>query len=1755
MSDRKRKFVNSDKWSGEAPRKGASSQKWMNIGPTSVKCVEGDVLDAFIAENDIVSTTDWEPTQNGRILRITGINQWKRLTITHYSTGTVAFQGDPALASKACRLLSHFLGNDLDDSSDGDVTEKKPEAEPCAPAAKIEAPMDPPPPLQVGVATGVFSSSAGSAGGSSTLHAAPPTRYYDSYGSYRTPSASSSSSSSSDTTPPYAFIGTPPPSGTPEMASGLSAPRKQLGGGLATGLFSSSSSSSSSALPPPPGIHWRPPALAPPPGMSLTSPTDEKGPDRREVKEQQRPPGSPPPPPPPPPARRPPRNAPFLSRWLTWLMLFLVAGAVTDLPGDSSRMSPRLFGPSYASDSEGDGPALTRRTAAVPVEASRPARTTRVTSKVAENLQNAANKAATAKSKKVREPKEAEKKAFIVEGVTEHRVVNGRLQFSVKWEGYPLEHVDRWQSAEHFIPQVPLKVSEYLSTLDRPALPTISDRPITGMKIVSEKLFFYQENRKKGVTAASMCAQQPQLVSHYLRSDELGPPPSEPASAAPAFAEPSSPASSSVPDVLSPPASPSSPPSSQPSSPAPRSQLPSVSQSQAASAPLPSQAPLTGFGGANILTAVPGAHGFQRNLLPIMVEAHVHSAPLRRLVPTRFLRDEQKIAWRKSLVDFYAHAHTVLQKWRRNHDPLLALNLILEFAQFPSRVLLEQTTLTKSRKETKVFIDGVEQSWVVPASAAAPPQEHSSRDGPPSTFTHDQTIAKRSVKLYKSGRKDAASKTLHSLGTAPRTAATRDALRELTIPQQRSSPKPAVTADLPRIKGQTVKRVKSAAMKVGSLDVYGWSDDMLSLVINCPATATCPTPLQVHEDIISMLSATSQVPDAVAYVVTAGFHTALNKVSPGENESRVSAGDPPKIRPVNSGTMLAKHVGSDLLRTPQARKAREKMGPIQKGVGTKNGMDKAVHLLRAAYRSRMALVSVDGSNAFNALYRKAISKAVESRWPEAAPFCEKYYNLAIPVLYVYYDDGGALCVEVSHSWEGVKQGDTVASDFYSITAGFHIYEPLSAAVPVATTAERTYNVNAVAAMDDFTAIWECPPIGSNAEEWRQWYVQIAAYLIKFDEIANPIGIFRNSKGKILVPLDAPPPPPAADTFGIDLGELVVRDGIIELGSPIGTDAFMLAYATEKAAAASGRVSAIASLCPDEPQVALGMLSSGASCSLDYLTRTTPHSPILPALVAFDDHLMKTTLGIVCPPSVTDLLPLAKVDTAKLLLQLPIRNNGLAIFPTADKAPASFLSSFIASASDPLLAKLKSTLLPYIAEAVDRFASLAGLDVNKASPVSTILPADCSKLLSTPYTSRLQNLYYSRRGIMGVLTSYLQQVRLQNLRQSVLPPEGADLSLLSRREKSEILHVLTTTSRGRIASVVVADLAFRDNRIGAEPLRAALCYNLSLPATSFGSESDTNFPYPVQKCAKDGGAVFDTCGDHATGCAYCHSARSATHSGLRGAYVRFARAANFTVSSEPSTYSILQGLFSTPDQLKALFPKYNDPAASRRRVALEASLGDVRNAPNAANRREIVAGIVASERSNPPPAAAAEGVAVRADVLAVPDDGRGRALLVDVTGIHCSSKESASRQLRYHVQLQRRSNVSFAANFHLASNAGDSPAVAKAVSQKHKKYGLIETLANIQAAGAGPQLPLKFVAGVMTHRCEMATELVDSIEYCTGRYKAGLRVTPDIDGRTPARAAASFRARFKQALCAQMVAGFGRQLLATSAMGLSAAINA
>ena len=59
--------------------------------------------------------------------------------------------------------------------------------------------------------------------------------------------------------------------------------------------------------------------------------------------------------------------------------------------------------------------------------------------------------------------------------------------------------------------------------------------------------------------------------------------------------------------------------------------------------------------------------------------------------------------------------------------------------------------------------------------------------------------------------------------------------------------------------------------------------------------------------------------------------------------------------------------------------------------------------MRGAYNQRKAILSLDGIGAFANIKRKAIIDGAKILWPEASPFLEKFYNLPIPVLYLYRD--------------------------------------------------------------------------------------------------------------------------------------------------------------------------------------------------------------------------------------------------------------------------------------------------------------------------------------------------------------------------------------------------------------------------------------------------------------------------------------------------------------------------------------------------------------------------------------------------------------------------------------------------------------------------------------------------------------------------------------------------------------------------------
>jgi hypothetical protein len=1474
---------------------------------------------------------------------------------------------------------------------------------------------------------------------------------------------------------------------------------------------------------------------------------------------------------------------------------------------DMPSVASCLFGAQFSSDSEGDGPPMTRHASA----SAKPSRQLTPTKKVLENrLRLNERKESSSKSgvslrneamvntvASVAEGAVADA-AFEVESIVEMRVdADGRLEFAVKWALFPLG-VDKWQPAVSLFEGTPKLVADYLCSCDVPVYTKVAK--IVSSEIKDGQQFFgvVSGRRTTSMNAAKAVFLYPTKVGLFIRKvcsvddgarddaynlnlqDFMGAGDIVPDDQADFFeadavlevndhgiggevyAEEAAAVVDQSPDV----AEEAAVIERQSSAAAaavvlarqqlffPNQQADPGSRQQV----LPrQQAAHNGMGAqvsssvTKLVSTVPkNVADINAILLPIILQAHIWSRPLARLPPTRFLSDDTKLAWRAAIVEFYQVLHVNIRKFKNTSDELLLLNMVLTFIQFPAMVLVNLTKLRKVQHESIVTLDGVIQSFVIPPHALS-----NGDDALPeyvqSNFVHECAAAKGCIAAVKSGRRKKGNKILTSFGVSGRNVSTRDALRRLIVKPNRDHESIDVTADIPFNKSQTAKQVRNSAMTIGSIDAYGWGADFLSLVVNVPGIGGSPSPLEIHAEFIGLLSQTSKVSDAVAWVMAAGVSTPLNKVPAKENIDRVNNGFAPVIRPVVGGTMPLKSVGSNLLNSSHGRKAMNTMANIQRGVSVKNGCDSTAHILRGAFLQKKMLLSLDAINAFNALFRQFILIAISVLWPEATPFFVKYYNLPVPLLYSYRDSGGTFHIDVNSCYEGVKQGDPPSSAAYSLTAHYFIYNPLSLAYPcVVTPSGSSYNIDKVAFIDDFTAIFDCPPVGASITEWHDWYIGVAGYMLKFDQVANPIGIFRNAaKDRCLVPSYAPSPPPPSDTFGIDLASIIRKDGIISVGSPIGTDEFMLEYANLKADYAIQKIDAVASLCPDEPQMALGIITDGGNASMDYLVRTTPTVPILGALERFDEHVMNITLGIICPPAVLATVTQRKLDIAKAIIRGSKRFNGFNLCPSAVKGPAAYLASTISSSGDVLFQKYYPALHDVVMQSVDRYAVLTGVDLTKPSPVSAILPINKSDLLSTKYTSRVFKIFHSRFGIMAVLINFFQQLRMQELRQSVVPPDGATVGSLSYQDKSDMVHVLATTSKSSAASIVSAELAIRSNRVEAASCRAFLCYWLNLPSCENGTVDPLSGAM-ILRCSKDD-EVFDSTGNHASACSHCHQSRSMTHSNLRNVMVQYARAAGFISTSEPNTYNLVHNIFTSPDQLKVLFPKHNDATASLRRKALENQL-EVISASPVNVRNAMVAEIANDNHGNGAPAA--DAVSRRADTLAVPGNGRGVSYWCDITSINCTTKGNVNKQADYHVKLQQKDHSIFHSTHALASRVMDSPAVLVAEKIKHKKYGLIETLANLQALGAGPSLPLKFIAAVITHRCEFSAEFINYIEACTGRYKNNLKLVPDIDGRTPAKAAMVFRSRFMLALCVQMARGFGHQLIATAAMSLSASVN-
>ena len=117
---------------------------------------------------------------------------------------------------------------------------------------------------------------------------------------------------------------------------------------------------------------------------------------------------------------------------------------------------------------------------------------------------------------------------------------------------------------------------------------------------------------------------------------------------------------------------------------------------------------------------------------------------------------------------------------------------------------------------------------------------------------------------------------------------------------------------------------------------------------------------------------------------------------------------PPKLRPINSGSLLSKVVLSSVLASPAGKRAAERVAPYQLSLGTTRGVEKLIHICRAAYHSRHLVGKNDFENGFNSMSRQKMLEHHSVLFPESTNIFNFFYAIDSPVYLI--DSNGDLVV-------------------------------------------------------------------------------------------------------------------------------------------------------------------------------------------------------------------------------------------------------------------------------------------------------------------------------------------------------------------------------------------------------------------------------------------------------------------------------------------------------------------------------------------------------------------------------------------------------------------------------------------------------------------------------------------------------------------------------------------------------------------------
>ena len=393
---------------------------------------------------------------------------------------------------------------------------------------------------------------------------------------------------------------------------------------------------------------------------------------------------------------------------------------------------------------------------------------------------------------------------------------------------------------------------------------------------------------------------------------------------------------------------------------------------------------------------------------------------------------------------------------------------------------------------------------------------------------------------------------------------------------------------------------------------------MIIRLYGCVRLAPHSTQPTLSDSIATLISAfaSAKVPLSFGFLSSTGNLTAINKLSRPEQLARAQNNLPPKIRPVNHGAWLTKAATTLAARSPSGRALVESLLPTQLGLGVKGGPEILALLAQTCYLQGYIISAEDAGNAFGNAERERILDAIHDQWPQALALYHLIYSDPSPVLFrTSPDHNGPPSFRVINGANGVRMGCPLSSLSYDALLK-DAYANCVAKYPDFVQFGIT---------DDFPAFIP-PPTDGN---WNALYVRIQQRLAHLDSLTNPLGIFRNDKGALLLPPGAPPPP-----LNLLSGPQALRptyDGIIIAGAPVGTPDFVSSFLSDKLTQWQSKINTVTHLGRTEPQIAYHLLSVCTANLPSYLARVVPTPTLNPTLTAFDAALSNARLAILTPP--------------------------------------------------------------------------------------------------------------------------------------------------------------------------------------------------------------------------------------------------------------------------------------------------------------------------------------------------------------------------------------------------------------------------------------------------------------------------------------------------------------------------------------------